>query len=747
MSGSIHELIEKAEKEGLSSLASYVKENYVEEEVATILAAVRGALEKSANFLKIEINEDHGDMRVHCPMFDKNVEIEDTCYGCRYNPGTGRWEGRDGEYFQCNYNPAVDVQVWPATRSIQRPTKSSFHGIVKKAEVNVSSDFGKKVVDVVKGYMNDFDAKTKAEFEAADIEPESWDFDKYYVLEEKQYEDDGSPYVEFRYDGILYEIIEEYFSDGAFPSFWEGMEQVLENNNIEMERESNGVVWFFPPERWGNEESDILESSSKKIEKEAQNPVAYLSEDEEVTYCPDCRKGEKGKWHPLYGDPEGEGLLACDGCADIYDPKSGGWIDKQSTKKQAQADVIEEVEQSQQDVIEKQVSLPDQEDLSRFNNLSKEELENQLRMYTDLNKVLADAPPGENIKLQDTLAIIEHITELLGKTPEVLENNDTVIEEVKEEDLDALREKMHTDYDESEINEVAASLSKKKIPLTVVSKEEAEEEASRLGFIKLESLTKEAPAILDRCVKKVMAEHKGDKNFTKSNAYAICISSLQDKHPSVKNWVHRKKTEVNKMKKIEDAKMSELTVPDLKARLQALNDAEFVVRSSMNIRDEASLVEGNSLIKKISSERDRINALLSFQIDTSVFEKTTPKEKFAYDSKSIENIPHSLAGEFKKTASKQAEYDWETYLDVVPKLLVEQNQILQSWPALMAEAARQEIFPKIASLPANKQEELFLKFMERVEQERKAIAKGEGIEIEASVKETDVPDDPRNLFI
>lgn len=201
------------------------------------------------------------------------------------------------------------------------------------------------------------------------------------------------------------------------------------------------------------------------------------------------------------------------------------------------------------------------------------------------------------------------------------------------------------------------------------------------------------------------------------------------------------------MKKIEDAKMSELTVPDLKARLQALNDAEFVVRSSMNIRDEASLVEGNSLIKKISSERDRINALLSFQIDTSVFEKTTPKEKFAYDSKSIENIPHSLAGEFKKTASKQAEYDWETYLDVVPKLLVEQNQILQSWPALMAEAARQEIFPKIASLPANKQEELFLKFMERVEQERKAIAKGEGIEIEASVKETDVPDDPRNLFI
>jgi len=93
----IHLLLEKAEKEGLVNIAKFINENFEREEAVLLTTAVSNYLEKQATFLKIDISDEHKKMMVNCPLFGKMVHIDDVCYGCRFNPATGRFEGHDGE--------------------------------------------------------------------------------------------------------------------------------------------------------------------------------------------------------------------------------------------------------------------------------------------------------------------------------------------------------------------------------------------------------------------------------------------------------------------------------------------------------------------------------------------------------------------------------------------------------------------------------------------------------------------------
>jgi len=563
----IDELIEMAEKEGMISVAKYVNKNFERGEAAILMASIQNVLNKESNFLKIDISEgDYKKPMVHCPLFDKDVHIDETCYGCRFNPGTGRFEGKDGEFFQCNYNPATDVPAGPATRTIQPPTKTS-------------SDIEKESAKKKCRHMN---------------------------------------------------------PDNTFKGGFDGC--------VEHFRECKGL---------------------KK--ENAEKLCAYINRRKSAT--------------------EEEIIKSAD-------------IEKES---------------QQEEIVEEKVTLPDEEELSRFDGMSDDELHAQLQMYRELQKILQDAPAGTNIKVQDTIQIIEYIENLLnsqeGVTPSEIEESPegAVIEEVPAEEVDEVMLEM----------ERAASL------------------------------VKDAPDILDRCVRKVLKQHEGEAGFGKSNAYAICIDTLRDKYPSVEEWVHKKKSEVLAMKEIEELDMSQLTVSELEERLAALNECEFVVRSCMNVNNDAAVAEGSRVLKKIIDEKAKIKELVSVQLPPA--KEVTPQDYFQYDADVVKEIPHALADEFRKVAKQQNEFDWDTFIEVIPKLIVEQNEALQPYKELMAERARQILFPKISALSPDRQQYAYLVFMDAVEKERK-LAMGEKIEEEpeekiekeASVKEEP---DPRQLFI
>ena len=798
---------------------------------SALVAALKNIVQKKAALLKIDVDDgDHKMLMVHCPLFDKNVHIAEVCYGYRYNPGTGRWEAKDGEYFQCNYNPAMETEGWPATRTVQPPTKTA-----RMVTANGTGLINRPVYSSDKDmiYCSDLCAKHDG---AKDYEP--LDEDEY---EELNWPEEGegarygqmcpvceSPY-EDAYDRTVedYRELKKWLKQSSVQSPTKTARMVTANDDDEYEyslrrqiedieqkdfeqsglAEEDDIALIELPYTvyliangaaegtWQFVDFDNAFEAYKKAKKIVTKKIVKLwGEDEPLeegdgAYFYDATNGEMIDQYP--DNRIGSNLATRKGKnnlpkhADIMDDVRWARPDNTIATRKANADIANEIVErakrlglgvkhtnstfsgnfegehrwyfyslgqppynlrsgsvikgalwrtpyskyflpsirGEREVFEKMLAwleraekdpsiiqpqgkvtsahltsvaqgedgntLPGEEDLSRFDSMSEEELRNSLQMYEDLKKVLQNAPAGENIKLQDAIRIIDYIKQRLdfsGEeiTPLDLQDEKSSIEEVEFNGTPSLE--------------------------NVATKEAG--------------LVKEAPAILDRCVKQVMAEGK-----TKSQAYAICISSLRHKYPEVEEWVHRKKKKVSSMESVMEVPMNELSYKDLQNRLGKLNEMKFVVRSSMNVNNPASLAEGSQLIGKIDKEIDTVKQLISFQ--TLDFDGAFSKEEAAlpaFDMKEIEKMDNAVAEEFKRIASAQKSFDWSTYVEVAPRLLVETNKQLCQFPALMAEAARQEINPKISALSPEERRGIFAEFMTRVEAERRKavgqLAKG-----------------------
>lgn len=925
----IHDLIAQAEQSGLTSVAKYVMENFPKEEVPIIMSTVRNVMTKQGGLIQIEIDvDDQRQTMVACPMFGEKVHIDPVCYGCRYNPGTGRWSGKGGEYFYCTYNPNWESPAQPATRDMHPPKKASGNaqlnsvacphcgswitevrdndGKVKCHRCNnsfipkknktasdddedkeccvcgdsasfsqkgkhyckehipagpkppkgeIEPDFFKGKGRYAKKAQNAADVvgytlssgtfvcpecigmETAAYAEAYGMAPEDVtvedmiengdatpvfagdEWDEHPVCDNcgETAEDVGltprasSTKVAYRpgfkkkvYETNLEDIDEAdrkkvrkmrkmfengYSIDelvGAFSLNKADVEQYV-NKVFESEKVEDVEPVVKPELEEGLDElkdeggtvielplGDINEPEFVELDKAAQyesnsrDPRHFRDRqvlqddlyDEEGGHISD----ELNSWYPsIYAVVEGE-MTVDEAWANIEDelrndkhyvfseeqiPKFKKLFELETQDESYQKDETSECKKSAKtaQTLEQQVepTLPDSEDLSRFDEMGEDDLRSNLKMYEELQKILADSPAGENIKLQDTIQIVEYINNLLNKpeeagvTPPELQTGPE-IEEVSPEEAQSIMDKTEGEFDEAEIIEVVTSLKAKRIPINIVTKEDIEKEAMHLGMVKTSDFLKEAPAILERCVRKVMADGK-----SKSSAYAICIESLRDKHPSVERWVHRKKAEVEKMSKLEDEKFENLTYEDLRVRLSKLNEAEFTVRGSMSVQNDASMAEGARVLKKIRTEKDRVKSLMNFSaLD---FEMEAPTLEIEHSHEEVGKLSGHLADEIRKVASKQKDFDWETYLTTGAKILVAQNQILQPYPSLMAEAARQDIVPRMGTLPGRIQQETFMTWLENVEKERIMVT-GEAERPKKIAKQASAETaDPRQLFL
>ena len=536
----IDELIKIAKKKGFVQMVKTAMENF--DNYQDAVSVVKSLLEKKAVLLKIDVDTgDHKKLMVHCPLFNKNVHIEEVCYGCRYNPGLGRWEGKDGEYFYCTYSPGspTDVHAWPATRGIHGP---------KPLPKNAGSLVDMKIL--------------------------------------------GSDKVEIRRN-----------KDSSYDLYLNG----------------NLVVM--------GSRLDELEEIVNEIEKIAQ---------------------------------------------------------------------IEEVKRHED--IEKE-KLPDEDDLAFFNDMDKEELEEQLKLYTELAKSMVDGSIDETISLPEVMAIIEHIEKLLGRTPhDLLEQGGSSIEEIPPEEVEEIKKRMEDEYDEEEVKAIASTLYSLGVKPSQATDCMIERIATSLGFVKTSMICESAPEILERCVKRVLNENRR-KGYTKSNAFAICINALRHKYPEVERWIHKKKSGVIGMDKLS---FHEMGVNDLFKKLNELNEAEFILRAT--ITDDASLARVAKRLEKIAEEKKAIKDLINLQMNMDVFSKEDEPE---FSPTEIEKIDHPIAEEYRRVLASQDKIDWDSHLDVIAKIVVEKYSSLKDWPVLMIEAGKQEISNEVSVLPYSRRQEIF----------------------------------------